>query len=186
MEKLTAFIERNHQSRLPKKVIRSLDKMNECVARFGWEECELRGGRFKNTIVARNPSSRKTYCGLTTLYGRFFKVGGLGPQTASLQLDDGKRVSVRLRDKEMAIDLGKRLHQTIGLEGEAVWFTDTDELKSFEAHKISSFSDRNADESVRTFSDALEALRKVSGDRWDKVDPERYLKDLRSDEEESV
>jgi hypothetical protein len=160
--------------------------MNDCVSKFGWDRCELRGGRFRDTVVATNPEKRQTYRGITTLYGRFFKVGGLKQQTAMLEMENGQKIKATLTDKEMAIELASMLHRVVGLEGEATWYSDTDQLKCFEAHSISPYLDRNIDGSLKALSDAFKALRNVSGDRWDSVDPEQYMHDLRSDVEGDV
>ncbi len=181
MQNLSRMLIGNERQFLPKKTVRNLGVMNRILEKYGWDSCELRGSKLPSTILAQQESARPTYRGVTTVYGHLFRVGGLSNQTAQMKVQ-GRPVIVRLKDEEMAVTLGKRLHQTIGLEGEATWYADSDELKEFRAEGISPFQDRSSDGQLNDILESLRELRNASSGRWNNQDPERFVAEQRGDE----
>jgi len=112
--------------------------------------------------------------GQTTLYGKCDRPGGSNPPTARLRLLSGDWITVNLRNQQMAIDIGQRLYQVIGLEGVAKWNTEKWALESFKAQKITSYEETEA-------RAAFSILSESAGSFWDKVDPEEYVNEIRSD-----
>lgn len=100
--------------------------------------------------------------------------GGTTRLTAKLRFENGEYFTVNLASLEMARQLGARLHEWVGLEGEAKWNSENWGLESFKVTKITEYYEIDI---VRAFN----GLSDAAGDAWDEVDPEEYVQDLRAD-----
>lgn len=120
----------------------------------------------------------KTYRGITELYGRVILLSAEG---ASVNTHSGDRIEIAPECKDFA-DL--RVGRTYGFQGEAHWCLDSDRVVSFDAKRLGPYRDRDHpdDPRPRTNAEAMDNLAKASGDRWDNIDPDEWLRELRSDD----
>lgn len=125
--------------------------------------------------------SSGTYKGLTTLYAECTRVGGTRKPSAEVKLLSGERRTIRLSSLGLSQELGNRLYHVVGLDGEAEWDLLTNEMVSFYAERLTEFTDRNSDGTKRTVVQAFDELARASKGRWEKVDPEEYVTNLRRD-----
>jgi hypothetical protein len=114
--------------------------------------------------------------GRTTMYGKLDRVGGENWPSAVLIHPVMGKITVRLANSDLAKELGDKLFKMIGLEGEARWDSDEWELEEFRADAIVAVYPRVG------ITEAFEALAQAAGDTWDTVDPEEYVRELRSDD----
>jgi len=149
----------------------------------GWDEpvtpeslVEI-GGRQEEKLSPE----KKTLRGKTTLCGVCQRVGGVRKKTAHIRLLSGEIKAVQLKSRELAQQLGIRLYQMVGLEGEGIWNSETLDLQEFRADSLSPYRDRSDSGELFTISDSLKALSDASGNRWDNVSPDEYIEELRHD-----
>ncbi len=180
MFRLTEFVTKKRIDRLPKQSQIALAGMSELGNRNNWSDFEARGGSSRSRFTITADPKRPTYGGETTIFGRCLKVGGRRP-TATL-VTAGQLVTAKLANVEMAKEVATHLYQIIGLEGEATWYIDDDTLHGFEATALNPYRDRNEDKSPKNLLSTIEELRKLSHGRWDDVDPEAFVKELRADD----
>jgi hypothetical protein len=74
---------------------------------------------------------------------------------------------------EQARELGWRLYEEIGLQGDAEWRSDTRELQAFVVARIIPFRRGGVLE-------AFEEVAAAAGDRWKGVDAAKFVDSLRS------
>lgn len=118
------------------------------------------------------------YSGTTTLYA---KVLAVGPATASVRLHGGNVLWITLA-AGVADALAGRVGQTVGFVGTATWNAETRAVVSFEADRLSPYRDRDPGmDRPRTNIEAFAALAEAAGSRWDDVDPDEFVRDLRAD-----
>jgi hypothetical protein len=98
-------------------------------------------------------------------------VGGLKTPSVELRFDDGSRRTVHVT-REIAKTIGASLYESVGLEGEAVWYTDDWAIKDFKAESITQFQDPSP-------LSAFRRLAEVAGPFWREVDAAKYVDDLR-------
>jgi hypothetical protein len=115
-----------------------------------------------------------TVQGDTTVYGRLIRVGGVKPK-AMLELPDKKYLFIDLSER-MAVVLAskERLYKDVGIEGIATWRVDTWELIRFKAKRVTQYQPHKND-IVKSF----EALSETVGDRWDNIDVEQLIAEMR-------
>ena len=113
-------------------------------------------------------AEQPTYDGLTTVYGQCTRTGGRQRPSAEIKLLNGMTRKIKLRTTELAQTLGKRLYETVGLEGVATWDAHTDELLRFVADSVTEYTDHNEDGSKKTIVQAFEELSEASKGRWDR------------------
>ncbi len=121
------------------------------------------------------------YLGLTTIFGICIRAGGDHRASAELKLFNERVIKVRLKSRSLAVEVGKRLYKTIGLEGEAEWSLDSNEILKFTATKLTPYNECRADGTEVTVLDAIRSLSEVSRPRWDNIDPEQFVRDLREE-----
>lgn len=112
--------------------------------------------------------------GVTTLYGKCVDVGGDTKITVRLRLESGDYFTAQVNNLEMGRELGGRLQEWVGLEGEAKWDSETWSMQSFRATRITEYHDTNP---VEAFS----KLAATSGNAWDDVDAEEFVRELRAE-----
>lgn len=124
------------------------------------------------------PSEVATTSGQATLWGNLFKVGGDVPR-AVLRLRNGRLFAAKVT-KEIVDFIQSRhlIYKDIGLIGTATWRLDNWSMESFQA---SSVTDYRPDEISP--AETFRRLREASQGRWDDVDPEQFVNDLRSEGE---
>jgi hypothetical protein len=112
--------------------------------------------------------------GRTTVYGKCERVGGATRQTMRIRLLTGEACNFVVKSKSLAQKIGTRLHTVIGVEGEAWWEAHTLRMQKFVADNL---LDYNPTSPKETFSE----LAKSADGFWDTIDPDEYVKRLRSD-----
>jgi hypothetical protein len=112
--------------------------------------------------------------GMTTLFGKCIDAGGATRLTVRLQFANGEFFTASVADIEMARQLGARLHEWVGLQGEARWNAETWSLESFRATRVTDYCETD-------LVTAFERLATAAGDIWDEVDAEEYVQDQRAD-----
>lgn len=122
------------------------------------------------------PSKCRKITGGTNIFGRCIEVGGNKPKAVIQLHGDQSNLLVKLT-KELAKPLGRRLYEDVVIEGNAVWDAETLKLLEFEATEISTYQGGNV---VTAFKELAEA----AGGRWDNVDAQEYVRELRDDEED--
>ncbi len=173
-------------SNVPLAAHRHLRLIWKTVFDNGWDSCEFTGngsgiGRASITCSNELFPEQMTVRGRTTVYGVCQRVGGERKKSATLKMLNGVSKSVTLKTKELALQLGKRLYQTIGLEGEGIWNATTLELQDFRADTLSPFRDRSESGEQYTVNDSLKVLSDAAGTRWNNVDADKYVEELRRD-----
>ena len=183
---ITSAVRDKQVYRLPLKSQKRLRNIWQTAKDTGWDSCEFAsngaaiGDAFIDPKVDLFPDER-VYSGHTTVYGRCTRAGGERQFSAKLTLLDGTKKTVRLCSKAMAEELGHRLYQVVGLDGEATWSACDDELLSFKAMEISPYTDRNPDGSLRSITESFKSLATAASGRWDSVDPEEFVAEQRRD-----
>lgn len=123
-------------------------------------------------LAIPEPPPARTTVGPTVVYGTCTRIGGVKPR-GQLRLTDGNLLSFDL-PRDLAIELGHRLYEDIGIRGIAKWDVENWRVEEFEAAEIDDFVD----------PDPLEGFRRlwqVSKGIWDGVDAARYVDELRSE-----
>lgn len=120
--------------------------------------------------------------GSTSVFGRCVKVGGDKKPSAEIKPPEGTVFKVYLDNQEVAKTLATKLYRDVVLEGEATWKVsasdagDNIEMVHFQVTKIVPYDRENV-----PLSCALEELAEASGNAWDNVSPEAYVKNLRQE-----
>lgn len=114
--------------------------------------------------------------GRTTLYGTLDRIGGERKPTAVLIVPHLGRLTIRIATRAFAQELADSLFEAIGLEGEATWNSESWEIEDFHADRIV------PDFQQVTPSEAFAHLATAAGDRWDEIDPDEYVRELRSED----
>jgi hypothetical protein len=123
-------------------------------------------------------NERPTYSGTTTIYGECLSVF---PKCVTLRLHDGRTFGVSLATG-LADALSDRVGETIGLDGKARWDAETNVLTAFHATEVTPYRDRDPGmDRPRTNLEALAALAEAANGRWDNVDPDEFVRELRRD-----
>jgi hypothetical protein len=112
--------------------------------------------------------------GRTTVYGKCERVGGVHRQTMRIRLLTGESSNFIVKSKALAQKIGTKLHTVIGVEGEAWWDAHTLRMQKFVADSL---LDYNPTSPKETFSE----LAKSADGFWENIDPDEYVKGLRSD-----
>ncbi len=183
---ITTALNQHDFSNVPLAAHRHLRKMWKAVFDNGWDFCELNGNGsgIGSAAITRSIElfpEQKTVFGRTTVFGVCQRVGGEQKKSATIKMINGVSKTVTLKTKELALQLGKRLYQTIGLEGEGIWNAATLELQEFRADTLSPFRDRSESGEHYTVSNSLKVLSEAAGTRWDNVNADEYVEGLRRD-----
>ena len=173
---VTRSLERNEFTTLPMRAQTSLRKLWKKSDNKGWDFSFApidNDVTFAQILHDREILRPGQIAGRTTLYGKCMDVGGKKP-TAKLNLLSGETLTVELSSEEMAKQLGARLYEVVGLEGEAKWGADDWKLERFIVDRITEYAETHA-------ADAFSRLAQLAGNTWDDVDPVAYVQDLRAD-----
>jgi hypothetical protein len=174
---VTSSLASNDYAKVPPAARVGLRKLWQKANKQSWEFRFLPDG---NGITAASVSKRReilkpgAVSGLTTIYGKCIDAGGARKLTVRIQLATGDFFTATVANLELARGLGARLHEWVGLEGEAKWNLETWSLEDFKVTRITEYRETD----VVT---AFELLATAAGDAWDGVDAEEYVGDLRAD-----
>ena len=175
---LSESIETGDYSALPPKVHKELYRLSQQAEKqnwsFGFVENSLHQIRAA-TISQEKPvpaPNLPPLRGSTTLYGRCIRVGGVEPHAQVRPLGAGKLLYIEVTES-MARALARCLYEEVALEGEASWDPETWEIETFRATRLMEYKAIDPLIAFRELADA-------AGDRWDNVDAEEFVRDLRT------
>lgn len=165
----------------------SLHHVDRLADRRGWSivmEAAAELGVVEATISREHPVPAPkviTATGETVIYGRLIRVGGIAPK-AKLRLADDTDLTIDLTEA-MAVQLGskERLYKDVGVEGVATWKVDNWQILSFKATRVMAYQPHLMD-----IDRAFQELARLSGGRWDDVDLDRYVDELRGRDVEAA
>jgi hypothetical protein len=112
----------------------------------------------------------------TVLYGEVVRVGGVERKLMLRVHPDKPAVTVSIKTKELARELGARLYETVGVAGSALWHPVTDALLGFDAEELLPYD-----------GSALDAIANVSalvGSELDAVDMEEFVATIRGNSDD--
>jgi hypothetical protein len=112
--------------------------------------------------------------GLTTAWGYLLQVGGKKPRIA-LEFPDGSKIVITA-DEEVTKEVSARLYENVGIEGIATWSVSDWKMTAFRAIRLLEYRPQKSN-LVDTFKELAEAAK----GRWDEVDAEKFVQDLRGD-----
>lgn len=113
-----------------------------------------------------------TVSGVTTAWGLLMRAGGKKPR-AALLFPDEQKITISA-DAIVTKQLGERLYENVGIEGIATWRVRDWKMVAFKAIRVLEYRPQETD-IVRIFRELSEA----SGGRWEGIDPEEYVRELR-------
>jgi len=115
-----------------------------------------------------------TVKGVTDIYGQVTRVGGQRKPSLELKLDSGLTLEISIT-KELAIILGRRMYEIIGLRGETTWEISTENIIKFKATELLNYKETPVD-------DAFEKIRNDFGKYFDEIeDVNLFVSKLRED-----
>jgi hypothetical protein len=86
-------------------------------------------------------------------------------------------VSFPQEQQEMIKHLARHLYEVVGLEGYATWTTTDWKITNFQVQRILPFKPTSPDK-------AFSSLAEAAAGRWNDVDAEDYVRNLRSGDDE--
>ncbi|RIK72993.1 MAG: hypothetical protein DCC68_25630 [Planctomycetota bacterium] len=164
---------------LPSKARESLDAIWHTARKRQWSAVVIKNGSGMPEAAIRPDSellSSSIIRGMTSLVANIDRVGGTNPPTAKLIFLNGDSLTVPVADVELSSRLGKSLYHTVSVEGEASWDSRTWRLVDF---KITEIGPYNEDADIL---ETLGGLAVAAAGRWDDIDPDEYIRQLRSDD----
>jgi len=171
-------VEGGDYSSLPLRVHRELHKISQQAEKRKWAlnfienpSLQIRPATISSEKPVPEPSLRPLR-GSTILYGRCMRVGGVHPRAEIRELGSSKLLFIDVSES-IARTLARCLYEEVALEGEASWDPETWEIQDFKAVRMTEY--RAIDPII-----AFRELAEAAGDRWDNVDAEGYVRDLRS------
>ena len=180
---LVEAVAKNRIEGLPERARNHLRELWKQTFANAWDLVAFSGSAIGHADLRFDgPVARwRSYRGVTTVYGVCHRIGERG-RSASLKLLDGTGLKVRLASPELGGRLGERAGESVGLTGEAVWDSGSGKILAFRADELTPYRDREPGQSrPRSVMEGLRALAEVAGDRWDDVDPEAFVRELRED-----
>lgn len=124
----------------------------------------------------KSPFSNTVTSGDTSLLAYIVRVGGENPSTANLRIAGHQKVTATIKSRDVAEQLGGYLFQYVELQGKATWNTEDWSIHSFVINSIGSYCEKNSNP-----AGALEELAQTSSGIWDTVDPDDFLREIRSE-----
>jgi hypothetical protein len=122
----------------------------------------------KDTRLPHRQAMKHRY--QTRIYGELVEVGGVTPNIHLVYR--GKKITCRIPTKEMAVELGRRLYDFIGLEGTATVEGGSWEIQEFSVSGILPYSHKPG-------KDPFSKLRELAAPYFNGVDADQYAKELR-------
>lgn len=122
----------------------------------------------ENAVPA--PPASPAISGTTIMYGTCIRVGGVKPK-AEIRLAGGGMLYIEVSE-DIARQLAISLYEEVCLEGEATWSTKDWSIEGFRATGVMAYRRTDAETAFRLLAEA-------AGSRWDDVDAEEYVRNLR-------
>lgn len=170
--RISEAIDKKSSIELPQVAAESITEMHRRASLRKWS-ITINNGSFSSTMTPTAPVfSDALITGTTSILGTVFSVGGRRP-TAKIDIEGGGTITASV-DRATAKLLAGMLYRTVVLEGEAAWYAKSLELRRFKVRSVGKFDDERANA-----HDAFAELRRISGDTWEGVDPDRFVRDQR-------
>lgn len=135
----------------------------------------IRHGVISRKSPVLSPSSPNfSVDGPTTAWGYLLQAGGKKPRFA-LEFPDGRKIVITA-DEAMTKEVSARLYENVGIEGIATWSVSDWKMTAFRAIRLLDYRPQEAN-LVDTFKELADAAK----GRWEDVDAENYVRDLRGD-----
>ena len=117
--------------------------------------------------------------GSTSLFVYVIRAGGERSPHVLVRLPNGDKRTFSVNGKALASQLGSKLYRRVVIHGDAKWFVSTRKLAEFKVTRLGSYDDQAADPGATLLS-----LSDAMGRHWQGVDPEEYLRDERSGDDQ--
>ncbi|MGO8751351.1 MAG: hypothetical protein ACLQNE_35845 [Thermoguttaceae bacterium] len=175
--RITSAIERDDPSGIPIKARRGIRSISK-RAKLRSLNVGLDGDDVPRATITHDHAVFTTpkMHGATSLLARVIRVGGEGKATAKLRLSDNEEITAHVPNADLAQALGALLYQRVELRGEATWSARSFKILAFKVTSLGTYIESKSDP-VR----ALAELREASHGFWDTVDPDEYIRELRSE-----
>lgn len=166
---------------IPTRCYLNIKNIYRQVVKLGWI-LEIKGERdfdFRVASISKDHPipelKRRIARGGTNIYGTLIRLGNNKP-SARIKLSDRTTISVEMT-YQMVKDLEsrKRLYHVVGFEGDATWAVEEDwKIIEFHATRIIGYQDDGSG-----LPGMFDALANSAQDRWDGVDPVKFVNWLR-------
>ncbi len=174
--RILAAIHSRDLSGIPARSRQSIRKIWSKAQRRDWT-IALNNGNQPAIIDPKNEFPTPRFMrGNTTLCAEILRIGGTRPR-ALLKLPDGTKRTFPIVSKAVAETLSPKLYRVVSLNGEAAWAVGTWKIAEFKIMSAGEFDERRADPVA-----AFDRMRQIAGGRWNKIDPDEYVRDQRSDD----
>jgi hypothetical protein len=120
------------------------------------------------------PPSPALATGTTVVFGRCLRVGGAGQPRAEIRLPEGHLLHIDVSE-DLAKVLAHRLYEEVCIEGRATWRTNDWSLVEFRGAHVSEYRPTR-------LVDAFSQMAAEAGERWDGVDANAHVRELRSED----
>jgi hypothetical protein len=176
-------------SRIPLGAHAALAHVSRHVVRRGWEMQFLPSpsgpvspARIGPDREVPDPLAHRLR-GTTRVYGQLLRVGGEHPPSVRLRLAGTKEAVTIIVTEQIAKDLGHRLYEQVGLECEASWSPEGLGFAKapspvLRAKRVLPYRPSG------DLEDAFRELAEAAHGRWDSVDVDEYVREMRSEDEE--
>jgi hypothetical protein len=169
-------VERKESDLLPQPAIFHLIALQKKAHARDWR-IHFHNGHFGATIQPDDKLfANAHFQGQTRLFAQILKVGGPRPR-AQLLLTDKSKLAATVDGRELAQRLGRFLYKWVTLEGIARWSAKTFLIREFKITALGEYQDDEADPVA-----AFDALRTAAAGKWNDVDPDEYVHELRDDD----
>jgi len=158
---------------------RSAIKLSEKAKSRNWSFA-LRNGSGETALISPSKPlfSSEFIRGSTSLLARIIRAGGDDKKTATITLANGQRLTALVASEEVTRLLGQRLYETIEIQCEARWFNKDGSVIWLKITGIGNYS-----VAARNPVQAIAELSALSKGIWDKIDPDAFVRDIRSCED---
>lgn len=168
-------------NKIQPRAYEALRELSHVVVKHHWALTITSGGQIDIhpiTINREHPIPEvvnPAITGQTVIYGKLIRIGGKEP-AARVQLTSGREITVTLPES-LCRDLATRIYEVVGIAGIGRWEAATWDLIDLRGTRI---LDYRSAPLVETFAE----LRELSGGRWDAVDAEEYVREMRAEDDE--
>lgn len=183
----TAIATQNYES-IPVKAHAHLYEANKLCQRQGWgleivgdERYSIPGATIKPGELIPQPRAPRKARGTTTIIGQVVKAGGIEPKVHIKTKDTGISLHIAV-DEKLAKELAGRLYETVALECRVAWNMEdwSYDPKSVRVIRLGSYNKKGR------ASQAFDELRRIANNRWEGVDPVKYVNNLYAEEIQKV
>lgn len=160
----------------PVKIIENLKVIQKVSKKYNGQ-AELNGSPKVRKVVINHETNLEVdetffIQGNTTIYGKIERVGGTDP-AIRLKLDNGKSITVRVKEKDAKIAASK-IYERVGMKGVGKWYKSTKDLESFKLKEFIMLTNTPLEERMSKLSELLYPYWK------DIENPDTHISNLRN------